>query len=74
MQDKHWMKYMVIFSRPQTLTHLGVTLRVAKIKLWLKHTSFKNDIRDVESTADLVFVFMVHLVHWYLVHCTMGKL
>ena len=28
----------------------------------------KNDIRDVGSTADLVLVFFVHLVHWYLVH------
>ena len=28
----------------------------------------KNDIRDVGSTADLVLVFLVHLVHWYLVH------
>ena len=26
----------------------------------------KNDIRDVGSTADLVLVFLVHLVHWYL--------
>ena len=28
----------------------------------------KNDIRDVGSTADLVLVFFVHLVQWYLVH------
>ena len=28
----------------------------------------KNDIRDVGRTADLVLVFLVHLVHWYLVH------
>ena len=28
----------------------------------------KNDIRDVGSTADLVLIFLVHLVHWYLVH------
>ena len=25
----------------------------------------KNDIRDVGSTADLVLVFLVHLVHWF---------
>ena len=25
----------------------------------------KNDIRDVGSTADLVMVFLVHVVHWY---------
>ena len=25
----------------------------------------KNDIRDVGFTADLVLVFLVHLVHWY---------
>ena len=25
----------------------------------------KNDIRDVRSTADLVLVFLVQLVHWY---------
>ena len=28
----------------------------------------KNDIRDVDSTADLVLVLLVYLVHWYLVH------
>ena len=28
----------------------------------------KNDIRDVGSTADLVLVLLVHLVHWFLVH------
>ena len=28
----------------------------------------KNDIRDVGNTTDLVLVFLVHLVHWYLVH------
>ena len=28
----------------------------------------KNNIRDVGSTADLVLVLLVHLVHWYLVH------
>ena len=28
----------------------------------------KNDIRDVGSTPDLVLVFLVNLVHWYLVH------
>ena len=27
----------------------------------------KNDIRDVGSIADLVLVFLIHLVHWYLV-------
>ena len=30
--------------------------------------SKKNDIRDVDSTADLVLVLLVYLVHWYLVH------
>ena len=25
----------------------------------------KNDIRDVGSTAHLVLVLLVHLVHWY---------
>ena len=25
----------------------------------------KNDITDVGSIADLVLVFLVHLVHWY---------
>ena len=28
----------------------------------------KNDIRDVDSTAELVLVLLVYLVHWYLVH------
>ena len=28
----------------------------------------KNDIRDVDSTADLVLVLLVYLVQWYLVH------
>ena len=28
-------------------------------------STLKNDIRDVGSTADLVLVFLVHLVHWY---------
>ena len=32
----------------------------------------KNDIRDVGSTADLVLVLLVHLVHWYLVHGLIG--
>ena len=27
----------------------------------------KNDIRDEGSIADLVLVFLVHLVQWYLV-------
>ena len=33
--------------------------------IWL---FYKNNIRDVGSTADLVLVLLVHLVHWYLVH------
>ena len=32
------------------------------------NSNIKNDIRDVGSTADLVLVFLVHPVHWYLVH------
>ena len=32
----------------------------------------KNNIRDVGSTADLVLVLLVHLVHWYLVHGLIG--
>ena len=32
----------------------------------------KNNIRDVGSTADLVLVLLIHLVHWYLVHGLIG--
>ena len=31
-------------------------------------STLKNDIRDVGSIVDLVLVFLVHLVNWYLVH------
>ena len=34
--------------------------------------TLKNNIRDVGSTADLVLVLLVHLVHWYLVHGLIG--
>ena len=34
----------------------------------LKQMQVKNNIRDVDSTADLVLVLLVYLVHWYLVH------
>ena len=39
-------------------------------KLAILFTSFeiKNDIRDVGSTIDFVLVFLIHLLHWYLVH------
>ena len=36
------------------------------------HHPYKNNIRDVGSTADLVLVLLVHLVHWYLVHGLIG--
>ena len=39
------------------------------VKNWKKPAEkAKNDIRDVGSIADLVLVFLVHLVQWYLVH------
>ena len=38
----------------------------------LKPLKGKNNIRDVGSTADLVLVLLVHLVHWYLVHGLIG--
>ena len=47
---------------PRTLTQL-VQCDISK---------YKNNIRDVCSTADLVLVLLVHLVHWYLVHGLIG--
>ena len=40
-------------------------------KMWW-NSGQKNNIRDVGSTADLVLVLLVHLVHWYLVHGLIG--
>ena len=48
-----------------------MTLITIKMKIKMKMMLFfakKNDIRDVGSTADLVLVLLVYLVHWYLVH------
>ena len=53
------------------LTAMKVNMRPNKKEI-IHHSSlechWKNDIRDVGSTADLVLVFLKHLVHWYLVH------
>ena len=39
-----------------------------ELKPNMSKVRIKNDIRDVGSTADLVLVFLVHLVNWYMVH------
>ena len=54
-------------SRENFANALGQTC-IHDLRMRLK----KNDIRDVGSTADLVLVLLVHLVHWYLVHGLIG--
>ena len=53
------------------LSHLRNRGFVASINCNLPRRR-KNNIRDVGSTADLVLVLLVHLVHLYLVHGLIG--
>ena len=57
-------------SRELTARNVSTNLLVALLPCYVFSICLltKNNIRDVGSTADLVLVLLVHLVHWYLVH------
>ena len=54
----------VAFCRHSLLLMASCRLKHTCLKVFML-ANIKNDIRDVGSIADLVLVFLVHLVHWY---------
>ena len=58
-----WYPQSTCFSTYNWIGWVGMEISVCTDSM--STFGAKNDIRDVGSTADLVLVFLVHLVHWY---------
>ena len=71
-KGKFHLKQILCLKKKPSSTHLISLMK--ELLQFVEHSRYntlkviKNNIRDVDSIADLVLVLLVHLVHRYMVH------